>query len=55
MAGYFKALAIPSSSGLMFGKATKTVECGFGLKLGKGEVYPELNFTLPTMALDEST
>jgi methanol--5-hydroxybenzimidazolylcobamide Co-methyltransferase len=55
VAGYFKALAIPSSSGLMFGKSPKTVECGFGLRLGNGEVYPELNFTLPTMALDEST
>jgi methanol---5-hydroxybenzimidazolylcobamide Co-methyltransferase len=55
MSGYFKSLAIPTPSGLMFGKAPKTVQCGFGLELGKGEVYPELNFTLPMMALDEST
>ncbi|MCX6132263.1 MAG: hypothetical protein NTU47_00505 [Ignavibacteriales bacterium] len=55
MSGYFKALAIPTASGLMFGRSATTVKCGFGLELGKGEVYPELNFTLPTMALDEST
>ncbi len=55
MSGYFKALAIPTRSGLMFGKSPKTVRCGFDLELGKGKVYPELNFTLPTMALDEST
>ncbi len=39
----------------MFRKAPRTVRCGFGLELGKGEIYPELNFTLPTMALDESS
>lgn len=55
MSGYFKAMAIPTPSGLMFGRSPTIVKCGFGLELGKGEVYPELNFTLPTMALDEST
>ena len=55
MSGHFKELAIPTSSGLMFGKSNATVKCGFGLELGKGEVYPEINFTLPSMILDEST
>ncbi|HTY36516.1 MAG TPA: methyltransferase MtaB domain-containing protein [Bacteroidota bacterium] len=55
MAGRFTSLAIPGATGLMFGRSTTTVRCGLGLELGKGEVYPELNFTLPTMALDEST
>jgi methanol--5-hydroxybenzimidazolylcobamide Co-methyltransferase len=51
----FKSLSVSEPSGLMFGRAAKPVTCGFGLALGNGEVYPELNFTLPTMALDEST
>jgi methanol--5-hydroxybenzimidazolylcobamide Co-methyltransferase len=55
MAVSFKALSVSDSSGLMFGRASKPVSCGFGLELGKGQVYPELNFTLPTMALDAST
>ncbi|MBF8294621.1 MAG: Methanol-cobalamin methyltransferase subunit [Bacteroidetes bacterium] len=50
----FRALSVPDPSGLMFGRAPKPVSCGFGLELGKGQVYPELNFTLPTMVLDES-
>ena len=55
MPGKFKTLAMPTASDLMFGRSKTTVKCGFGLELGNGEVYPELNFTLPTMALDEST
>jgi methanol---5-hydroxybenzimidazolylcobamide Co-methyltransferase len=55
MSRHFKTLAVSSPAGLMFGRCTTTVKCGFGLELGNGEVYPELNFTLPTMALDEST
>ncbi len=39
----------------MFGKAPKPLTCGFGLQIGAGEVYPELNFTLPTMLLDETS
>jgi methanol--5-hydroxybenzimidazolylcobamide Co-methyltransferase len=39
----------------MFGRAPKPVDCGFGLRIGAGTVYPEVNFTLPAMALDEST
>ncbi len=50
----FKALAIPDSQQLMFGRTPKPMTCGFGLKLGNGQVYPELNFTLPTMALDKA-
>jgi methanol--5-hydroxybenzimidazolylcobamide Co-methyltransferase len=51
----FRTLSIGDSSGLMFGRATKPVTCGFGLEIGKGQVFPELNFTLPTMRLDESS
>src|SRR3972149_675233 len=38
----------------MFGRSPRPVTCGFGLALGNGAVFPELNFTLPTMALDEA-
>ncbi|MCX6145474.1 MAG: hypothetical protein NTZ35_19880 [Ignavibacteriales bacterium] len=50
----FKTLAIPDPQQLMFGRTPKPLICGFGLKLGNGQVYPELNFTLPTMALEET-
>jgi methanol--5-hydroxybenzimidazolylcobamide Co-methyltransferase len=50
----FKTLAIPHPQQLMFGRTPKPVTCGFGLKLGNGQVYPELNFTLPTMPLEET-
>ncbi len=36
----------------MFGRSKSTVTAGFGLELGTGRVYPELNFTLPTMTID---
>lgn len=55
MSSLFTRLSISDPSKLMFGRAPKPVSCGFGLELGKGKVFPELNFTLPTMALDEST
>jgi methanol--5-hydroxybenzimidazolylcobamide Co-methyltransferase len=50
----FKTLAIPDQQQLMFGRTPKPLTCGFGLTLGNGQVYPELNFTLPTMPLEES-
>jgi methanol--5-hydroxybenzimidazolylcobamide Co-methyltransferase len=50
----FNTLAIADPQQLMFGRIPKPVSCGYGLKLGNGEVYPELNFTLPTMALEET-
>jgi methanol--5-hydroxybenzimidazolylcobamide Co-methyltransferase len=50
----FQTLAISDSAHLMFGRSPKPVTCGFGLTLGNGAVFPELNFTLPTMALDEA-
>jgi methanol--5-hydroxybenzimidazolylcobamide Co-methyltransferase len=34
-----------------FGRAPRPVECGFGLIVGGGKVYPELNFTLPPMSI----
>jgi len=50
----FRQLAVKSPAELQFGRAPSPVACGFGLELGAGRVYPELNFTLPTMPLDEA-
>ncbi len=51
----YSELAVKDSSGLMFGKAPMPTLCGFGLRVGSGEVYPEINFTLPTMLIEEKT
>ena len=51
----FLTLAISDPDGLRFGLAPKPVSCGLGLQIGGGAVYPELNFTLPTMTIESST
>ncbi len=45
-------LAVASSEELIFGSAPRPVECGRGLTIGDGRVYPELNFTLPPLTID---
>ena len=51
----YSSLAIPEASRLVFGSAPKPVECGFGLKIGAGQVYPEVNFTLPAITISVET
>ncbi|HTY59813.1 MAG TPA: methyltransferase MtaB domain-containing protein, partial [Bacteroidota bacterium] len=51
----YESLAIPDTSAFSFGRAPHPVECGFGLIVGGGKVYPELNFTLPPMAITAAT
>ncbi|MEK6572303.1 MAG: methyltransferase MtaB domain-containing protein [Bacteroidota bacterium] len=51
----YRSLAISNPDELIFGRAPKPVTAGFGLTMGAGEVYPEINFTLPTMSVDEQT
>jgi methanol--5-hydroxybenzimidazolylcobamide Co-methyltransferase len=51
----FTQLAVEHQKDLSFGRAPKPVTCGFGLCVGGGAVYPELNFTLPQMSIEEST
>lgn len=51
----FKHLAIPDPANLRFGVAPNPVVTRRGMKLGGGLVYPELNFTLPTMLVEEAT
>ena len=51
----YDTLMVPDASGLSFGRAPRPVRCGFGLNVGGGYVYPELNFTLPPMAIEAGT
>jgi methanol--5-hydroxybenzimidazolylcobamide Co-methyltransferase len=48
-------LAISDPDQLIFGRAPKPVLCGFDLLIGGGEVYPEVNFTLPAIGIEAST
>ena len=47
----YTGLASPDSTQLVFGRAPKPVECGFGLTIGVGQVFPEVNFTLPAIMI----
>lgn len=49
----FKTLAITNPDDLIFGKALYPVTTRRGLVIGGGLVYPELNFTLPPLAINE--
>jgi methanol--5-hydroxybenzimidazolylcobamide Co-methyltransferase len=51
----YTRLAIPNPNDLVFGRSLHPVDCGFGLSIGNGRVFPEVNFTLPAMSLDDST
>lgn len=51
----FKSLAIPDPKDLRFGTAPRPVITRNGLSIGGGTVYPELNFTLPTMLVQAGT
>jgi len=51
----FSRLAIPSAADLRFGVAVKPLVTRRGLRIGGGMVYPELNFTLPTMFVNAAT
>ena len=51
----FDRLAIDDPTELRFGVCPKPLTTRRGLTLGGGLVYPELNFTLPTMLVNEET
>jgi methanol--5-hydroxybenzimidazolylcobamide Co-methyltransferase len=51
----FSKLAIENAKDLRFGVAPKPLTTRRGMVIGGGTVYPELNFTLPTMFVNEST
>lgn len=51
----FPHLAISDPDEFLFGSAPKPVTTRRGLKIGGGQVIPEINFTLPTMTVERST
>jgi methanol--5-hydroxybenzimidazolylcobamide Co-methyltransferase len=51
----YRRLAIENSDDLIFGSAPKPLLTRQGLRIGGGLVYPELNFTLPTMEVTAAT
>ena len=50
----YKTLAITNPEDLIFGTALYPVTTRRGLVIGGGLVYPELNFTLPPVAINEA-
>ncbi len=48
----YRSLAVPGPEALVFGVAPRPVECGLGLRIGGGTVFPEVNFTLPAITVD---
>ncbi|MBI3852733.1 MAG: methanol--corrinoid methyltransferase [Verrucomicrobia bacterium] len=51
----YHELAIKDPDALRFGVSPKPLTTRSGMVIGGGQVFPELNFTLPTMFVDEST
>ena len=51
----YQELAIANAAELCFGRCTRPLTTRRGLTIGGGTVYPELNFTLPTMFVDQTT
>lgn len=51
----YKSLITTNPEDLMFGIAPNSVRTRRGLEIGGGQVYAELNFTLPTMSINDST
>ncbi len=51
----YSSLAITDPDKLIFGAAPKPVTTRRGLVIGGGKVYPEVNFTLPSMAISAET
>ncbi|HYW45387.1 MAG TPA: methyltransferase MtaB domain-containing protein [Bryobacteraceae bacterium] len=48
-------LAISNPDELIYGHCPRPVRCGFDLTIGGGQVYPEVNFTLPLMSIERGT
>jgi methanol---5-hydroxybenzimidazolylcobamide Co-methyltransferase len=47
----YSTLAIPAVDQLVYGVCPKPLACGFDLTIGGGDVFPEVNFTLPAIAI----
>jgi methanol---5-hydroxybenzimidazolylcobamide Co-methyltransferase len=54
-AKYYNSLAYSNAREMSFGIAREPVTTSLGVEIGGGAVLPEVNFTLPTMSINEST
>ncbi|MDK2970288.1 MAG: methanol---5-hydroxybenzimidazolylcobamide Co-methyltransferase [Candidatus Sumerlaeota bacterium] len=48
-------LSVKGITDFLYGHAPQPVTCGRGITIGAGTVYPEINFTLPTMDISART
>jgi methanol--5-hydroxybenzimidazolylcobamide Co-methyltransferase len=51
----FTSLAIPDPDDLIFGTCPRPLTLRSGLRIGAGQVHPEVNFTLPAMMITADT
>jgi methanol--5-hydroxybenzimidazolylcobamide Co-methyltransferase len=51
----YDSLTVPDAQNLVFGRAPYPLRCGHDLELGAGAVFPEVNFTLPPIAISDAT
>ena len=51
----FTATAYTDLNEFVYGKSVHPVTCKNGMVIGAGEIYPELNFTLPPILIAEDT
>lgn len=51
----YSHLSVTSPDDLVFGWSPNPVACGHGLVIGNGQVFPEVNFTLPAIEIAEAT
>ena len=51
----YKTVAYTDVNDFVYGHAKNPVKLKNGMVVGGGTIYPELNFTVPTMALNDST
>lgn len=55
MSKNYTSVAYKDLNDFVYGKSIYPVTCKNGIVIGGGDVYPELNFTLPTMLITEET
>ena len=55
MSKNYTSVAYKNLNDFVYGKSIYPVTCKNGIVIGGGDVYPELNFTLPTMLITEQT
>ena len=51
----YSSLAISDPKQLVYGVSPRPVQTRYGLSIGGGTLYPELNFTLPNMDIKPAT